>query len=186
MCFVGGSAGGMEAFTTIIRELPATFQAAVFTVLHIPSSRPSMLPKIFGRATLLKVVPNLKDGGVIRPGQIYVAPSDYHLLLELGRVRLRHGRAEKRNRPAVDPLFRSAARTYGSRVIGIVLSGLLNDGTDGLSAIKKRGGIVMVQEHGDALHPGMPLNAMKNLMVDFCLPVAKMPGRLMNLVGNAS
>ena len=144
-----------------------------------------MLPHMFSRTTRLKVIQEIKNGEAIRPGQVYVAPSDFHLLLKSRRVQLGHGPPENRQRPAIDTLFRSAAQMYGSRVIGIILSGILYDGTAGLLAIKECGGIVMVQDPEDASHPDMPRNSMKNLKVDYCLPVAQMPAQLMNLVQGA-
>ncbi|MEO8428766.1 MAG: chemotaxis protein CheB [Verrucomicrobiota bacterium] len=179
---VGASAGGIGPCLELLGEIPSNFPAAIFIVIHIPPSKPSMLPRIFSRATRLNVIDGIKDGDVIRPGQVYVAPSDYHLLLKFGGVELGHGPRENWARPAIDALFRSAARIYRSRVIGIVLSGVLYDGTAGLSAIKEYGGIVMVQDPDEALHPEMPLSALQNLSVDYCLPVAQMPARLMHLV----
>jgi two-component system chemotaxis response regulator CheB len=121
------------------------------------------------------------DGESIQPGKIYVAPPDRHLLLEAGRIRLTRGPKENRFRPAVDPLFRSAAYAYGSRVIGVVLSGALDDGTAGLWAIKDRGGIAVVQDPAEAEQASMPRSALANIEVDHCLPISEIAPLLVAL-----
>src|SRR5262245_58263733 len=133
---IGTSAGGVEALIALAHELPANLPAAVFIVLHIPAQSPSMMPNILGRAGRLPAVQPV-DGAPIEPGRIYIAPPDDHMLLEHGRIRIMHGPRENRHRPAVDPLFRSAARVYGPRAIGVILTGTLDDGTAGLLAIKQ-------------------------------------------------
>jgi two-component system, chemotaxis family, protein-glutamate methylesterase/glutaminase len=139
-----------------------------------------MLPEILNRAGKLKAK-HPADGEPIAMGKIYIAPPDHHLLLELGRIRLTKGPKENRFRPAVDPLFRSAAYVYGSRVVGVVLSGALDDGTAGLWAIKDRGGVAVVQDPADAEQPSMPRSALANVQVDHRLPVSEIPPLLVTL-----
>src|SRR5262249_6904846 len=122
------------------------------------------------------------DGRPIQPGHVYVAPPDLHLLIEPGRMRLSRGPRENRHRPAIDPLFRTASRAYGPRVIGIVLTGMLDDGALGLDLVKQRGGITIVQDPQEAMFDPMPLNAMKVSDVDYVLKVAEMPQKIMELV----
>ncbi len=122
------------------------------------------------------------DGDPIRPGRIYVAPNDHHMLLERGYIRVAKGPKENRFRPAIDPLFRSAAYMYGPRVIGVVLTGALDDGTAGLWTIKLRGGTAVVQEPSEALINAMPLNALCNVEVDHKLPLAEIGPLLGRLV----
>src|SRR5438045_530706 len=145
---VGASAGGVEALVTLARSLQRNLQAAVFVVLHIPAQSPSLLPEILSRAGPLKAV-QATDDMQIEQGHIYVAPPDHHMLMVLGRVCVVRGPKENRHRPAVDPLFRSAALAYGPRVIGVILTGALDDGTAGLLAVKRRGGIATVQDPVD-------------------------------------
>jgi two-component system chemotaxis response regulator CheB len=169
---VGASAGGVEALGQLVRGLPADLPAAVFVVLHVPQHGTSVLPSILRRAGRLPVE-HAKDGEAIRPGRVYVAPPDFHMLIKNGHVRLARGPTENSHRPAIDPLFRTAARRYGRRVIGVVLSGVLDDGTAGLQSVKNRGGLAVVQDPADALYAGMPQNALENVAVDFTAPVAE-------------
>ncbi len=169
---VGASAGGVEALGQLVRGLPGDLPAAVFVVLHIPPHGTSVLPNILRRAGRLPA-DHARDGEPIVPGRLYVAPPDYHMLIKPGHVHLARGPSENSHRPAIDPLFRTAARRYGRRVIGVVLSGVLDDGTAGLLAIKNQGGLAVVQSPDDALYPGMPQNALDNVAVDHSLPVAK-------------
>jgi two-component system, chemotaxis family, protein-glutamate methylesterase/glutaminase len=123
-----------------------------------------------------------KDGERIRKGKIYVAPPDYHLLLEQETVHLSHGPKENRTRPAINPLFRSAALAYGGRVAGVVLTGTLDDGVAGLAEIKRRGGVAVVQDPDSALYPGMPLNALKSVDVDYVVPLSQIAALVSDLV----
>jgi two-component system chemotaxis response regulator CheB len=177
---IGASAGGVEALREIIKGLPADIPAAVFVVLHLPSDATSVLPSILERAGQLPAH-HPKDREALKPGRIYVAKPDCHLLIKRGYVRLVRGPKENSARPAVDPLFRTAARYYSNRVVGVVLSGTLDDGTSGLIAIKSRGGIAVVQEPDDALYSGMPRSALENTEVDYCLPASDIAALLTRL-----
>ena len=157
---IGASAGGIEALSALLALLPADFPAAILVVVHISADSPGVLPSILARAGVLPVE-TAKDGVAILPGRVYVAPPDRHLLLEPGSIRVTRGPKENRFRPAIDPLFRSAAQAYGEQVIGVVLSGSLDDGTAGLWAIKDRGGLAIVQEPSEAAYPSMPLSALQ-------------------------
>jgi two-component system chemotaxis response regulator CheB len=170
---VGASAGGVTALVDLVQSIPKDINAAIFIVLHIPSSSPSSLPAILSKAGLLNAV-HPKDGQLVKPGRIYVASPDHHMLLEDKRVLIKKGPKENRFRPSIDALFRSAAYVYGPRVIGIVLSGVLNDGTSGLWSVKRLGGITIIQEPGDADFPGMPLNVLDYVKVDYTVAASKM------------
>ncbi len=178
---IGASAGGVEALLTLVKTLPRDLPAALFVVLHVPPDGTSALPNILAAAGALPAA-HPRDGEPIEHGRIYVAPPDYHLLIEPGHVRLSRGPRENRYRPAVDPLFRSAARAYGPRVIGVVLSGMLDDGSAGMIALARRGGIGIVQEPGDALFPGMPQSAISNDSPAHILPIAEIGPLIARLV----
>ena len=181
---VGASAGGIEALRVLAGGLPADLPASLFVVLHTSPESPAMLADILDRSGSLPAL-SPKDRDRIRPGTIYVAPPDRHLLLEPNRVRLTRGPKENRFRPAVDPLFRSAAQTYGPRVIGVILTGYLDDGTAGLWTVKQLGGTAIVQEPSDALIPFMPQNALLHVKVDYCLPLEEMAPLLVRLTSEA-
>ena len=168
---VGASIGGLEALRSLVADLPHDLPAAVFVVWHIAPESPALLPEILQRAGPLPAL-HPHDGEAIQPGRIYVAPPDHHLLLEDGRVRLSRGPKENRFRPAIDPLFRSAARAYGSRVIGVILSGALDDGTAGMEAVKARGGIAVIQDPREAINPAMPQSVLAHVAVDHRVPAA--------------
>lgn len=179
---VGTSAGGVEALTYLVKQLPPDLNAAVLIVLHISSHSKSVLPNILNRASNLPVS-HAQDGEAIVHGRIYVAPPDYHLLVEPGYLRLTRGAKENLCRPAIDPLFRSAARTYGQRVIAVLLTGMLDDGTAGLMAVKIRGGVAIVQNPDDAMYSEMPHNAIENVdNIDHILPLSDIPSILVTLV----
>jgi two-component system, chemotaxis family, protein-glutamate methylesterase/glutaminase len=171
---VGASAGGVDTLRTLVAGLPASLPVAVFVVLHLSPHDPSYLAPILKKAARLPVE-CASDGMPIMPGRIYVAVPDRHLLVEQNRVRITRGPRENHSRPAIDVLFRSAAYHFGPRVIGIVLTGNLDDGTAGLWAVKDRGGIALVQSPEEALFPSMPQNALQHVVVDHVLPVAAMP-----------
>jgi two-component system chemotaxis response regulator CheB len=176
---VGTSAGGVQALQTLVAGLPANFPAAVCVVLHTWPGAESYLAPILMRAGQLPAV-QPKDGDRIIPGKIYVAPSDHHLLLEEGRITVVRGPRENRFRPAINPLFRSAAAAYRNRVIGVVLTGMLDDGAAGLWAIKRCGGLAVVQS--DAEFEQMPNAALNNVEVDYNVPLSEIPPLLDRLV----
>jgi two-component system chemotaxis response regulator CheB len=167
---IGASAGGVHALSQVVEALPADLKAAVFVVTHIAPHGASAMPAILARAGQLPAV-HPRDGEPIEGGKIYVAPPDHHLVIEDGRVRLSRGPTENGHRPAVDVLFRTASYNHGSRVVGVVLTGNLDDGTAGLAAIKRRGGIAIVQDPEDADYPGMPQSAIENVEIDHVLPL---------------
>ena len=182
---IGTSSGGVEALIEIARGLPADLPAAVFAVIHFPEGTPSLLPRILGRAGPLKAV-HPEDGEAVRPGKIYAAPPGFHLLVEnaggpMGRVRLGRGPKENHHRPAADALFRSAALAHGPRVVGVVLTGAGDDGTAGLAAVKRRGGVAVVQDPEDALFASMPEHAIDFVDVDHRVPVGEMAPLLARL-----
>jgi two-component system, chemotaxis family, protein-glutamate methylesterase/glutaminase len=178
---IGTSAGGVEALKRLVAAMPEGLGASIFVVQHTSRNSPGILAEILDRAGDLRAV-NPSDQQEILPGVIYVAPPDHHLLLEHnGHVRIMRGPKENGFRPAVDPLFRSAARAFGPRVVGVVLTGGLDDGTAGLLAIKRRGGTAVVQDPKDAFDPSMPLNALRHVRVDYCLPLAEIPLLLVRL-----
>jgi two-component system, chemotaxis family, protein-glutamate methylesterase/glutaminase len=177
---IGASAGGVEALKELVSGLPPDFPVVMFVVLHIPAQSPSMLPSILSRFGALEAI-HPEDGEAIQPGRIYVAPPNHHLLVKGGYVRIVRGPRENRHRPAADPLFRSAAHAYGPRVVGVVLTGTLDDGTAGLLAVKARGGVAIVQDPNEALYPGMPRSALENAEVDYCLRLSGIAARLVQL-----
>src|SRR5688500_13070138 len=152
---IGASSGGLEVLKGLLGGLPAGLPASVFVVLHMAAHHPSRLPELLSRVCPLPVA-HAVDGEPIVPGRVYVAPPDNHLLLMPDQVRLTNGPKENRARPAVDALFRSAAQAFGPRVVGVVLTGQLDDGTAGLWAIKDRGGLAAVQDPEEASAPSMP------------------------------
>jgi two-component system chemotaxis response regulator CheB len=153
-------------------------------VQHVSPNSPGFLADILdGKGPLRAVV--ARDGELIEHGHIYVAPPDRHLLVKPGHLHLSRGPQENRSRPAIDVLFRSAAIAYGPRVIGVLLTGMLNDGVVGLAAIQRCGGLVVVQEPADALYPDLPANALRVVEADYVRPVAEMGALLVGLVGQA-
>lgn len=177
---VGASAGGVEALIQLAAGLSPYLDAAIFVVLHMPIDARSHLPKILSRSGPL-VAGHASDGETIVSGRIYVAPPNHHLLLQAGQMRLTVGPRVNGVRPAIDALFQSAARAYGPRVIGVVLSGTLQDGTLGLDAIKLRGGVAVVQDPDEARFPSMPRSALERIDVDHCVLVDAIPCLLSEL-----
>jgi two-component system chemotaxis response regulator CheB len=177
---VGASAGGIEALRTLCGALPPDLPAAVFVVLHIGAGSLNVLPGILGRSGSLPAT-SAVDGEPIRQGHIYVAPADHHLFLHPESVHITRGPKEHHFRPAIDPLFRSAAAVHGARVIGVILSGTLGDGALGLRAVKNAGGLAIVQDPRDALFDSMPLRALDVVEADHCVPVGSMGALLARL-----
>jgi two-component system chemotaxis response regulator CheB len=177
---IGASAGGIEALMSIIARLPHDLPAALFVVVHLSSEASSSLAQILDRVGTLPVR-TAQDKTPIEHGHIYVAPPDRYLLLTPDEMRVTPGPRENRHRPAIDPLVRSAALSFERRVVGIVLSGALNDGTAGLLAIKRAGGIAMVQDPATAAFPGMPISAVGYVSVDWNLPLPALAGKVVEL-----
>src|SRR5262245_36886405 len=177
---IGASAGGVEAISFIAAELPRDIRASIFIVLHISRGR-SMLPEILTRAGRLPAS-HPTDGEPLQYGRIYVAPPDHHMIVQTGSVRTVHTASENGVRPAVDPLFRSAARAYGSRVVGVILTGALDDGTAGIAAIKEAGGVTIAQDPDEAFAPGVPRSAINSGMIDHILALRDIPVLLAALV----
>jgi two-component system, chemotaxis family, protein-glutamate methylesterase/glutaminase len=178
--FIGSSMNGIEVLQKLVRDLPADFPAPIFVAQHVGRNSPGYLPDILTRAGRRRAVPP-RDGERIACARIYVAPPDRHMLVEDGAVRLSDGPQENHVRPAVDPLFRSAALAYGPAAIGVVLTGQLDDGTAGLLAIKDCGGTALVQDPAEAPAPSMPLSALRHVPVDHCLPVSGLAEKLVEL-----
>jgi two-component system, chemotaxis family, protein-glutamate methylesterase/glutaminase len=169
---IGASAGGVEALREVVGGLPADFPAAVLVVLHLPAFGTSVLPGILERAGELPAK-QAEDGEPLEGGCIYVAPPDHHLTVVDGHLRVDSGPAVNGHRPAVDPLFESAARAHGRGVVGIILSGVLDDGTLGAATVKRHGGYLIVQDPEDALYRGMPDAAISHVTPDRVLPAAE-------------
>ena len=178
---IGGSAGATQPLKQILGRLPADLPAAIFVVLHIPAQGIGILSTVASNAGPLPVR-QAKNGMKIEPGQIYLAAPDHHLLLSGDHIFLGRGPRENLVRPAIDALFRSAALYHGPRVIGVLLSGLLSDGAAGLNAIKRCGGMTVVQDPMDAISDEMPRRAMEATTIDLCVPGATMGDVLSELV----
>lgn len=177
---IGASSGGFEALKKIVHDLPHDFDSPVFIVWHMSPEIPGLLPQVLNRFSRIHVA-HAYDNEEIKPNHIYVARPDHHLVIKDGKIRVTRGPKENRFRPAVDPLFRSAAYAYTNRVIGVILSGALDDGTAGLWTIKQYGGIAIVQDPRDAEVSSMPENAMRYVKVDHCVPVADIAPLLVRL-----
>ena len=168
---IGASAGGVEALTRLVERLPAEYPFPIVVVLHVPPTS-SLLPQILSRAGRLPAE-HAEDGDALSAGRIHIAPPDCHLLLSDGALRVTKGPKENGHRPAVDPLFRTAAAQFGPATVGIVLSGALDDGTEGLGHVKRGGGLTIVQEPDEASYPAMPTSARDAVGPDYILPVAE-------------
>ncbi len=175
---IGTSAGGLEALDALVSQLPAELPAAIFIVQH-------MSPQNTGIALLHRLGRHkafhcelAADGERFRAGRIYIGPADHHLLIKRDHVLVTKGARENRYRPAIDPLFRSAAATHGPNVIAVLLTGALDDGTAGLMAVKKCGGITIVQDPKEAAYPEMPQSALNNVKVDHCATISEIAALL--------
>lgn len=180
---IGASAGGIEALKILAAGLPPDLPASVFVVVHMGAglNGHSMLADILCHAGPLPAV-SAKDGEEIRQGRIYVAIPDFHLLIEPGRVRVVYGPKENLTRPAINPLFRSAAAAYGPRVVGVVLTGLLDDGVAGLAEIKRQDGVAVVQDPATAVYPSMPSTALEYVEADYVVDLEHLAGVLAKIV----
>lgn len=177
---IGASAGALPVLQVLLEALPTNLNAAVLIVMHVAPDGPGLLPTLLQRVSALPVAHPV-DGEQIRRGHVYVAPPDRHMVVDGDRVRLTRGPKENLCRPAVDPLFRSAAFAYGPRVIGVILSGRLDDGSAGLWTVKKRWGTVVVQDPDEATHPSMPRSALQYVAVDHRVIAAKIAPLLSKL-----
>lgn len=177
---IGASAGGVTALRSLAAGLTTPLPTPILVVLHV-GAHSSELPFLLNAAGVTPAKHG-EDGEAIQPGQIYVAPPDRHMIVVDGHIRLTRGPKENWARPAIDPLFRSAAEEFGPAAIGVILTGNLNDGSAGLYEIKRRGGIAIAQDPDDAAHPDMPGSAAAHVDLDFCLPLAEIPGLLARLV----
>ena len=178
---IGASAGGVEALRDIAARL-GNLPAAVLVVIHISPESSGLLPQILNRSSLWNAV-QPEDGTPIERGNIYIAPPDHHMVVESGdRIRIISGPRHNRHRPAIDPLFRSVARFYGPRAIGMILTGFLADGSSGLAMIKNAGGLAIVQDPNDALAPSMPRRALERVHPDYCLPLNEIPAAISHIV----
>ena len=180
---IGASAGGIEALSSIAAGLPPGFEGSIFVVVHTSADSPGVLDSILDRAGPLPAR-MATDGEKIAKGTIYVAPPDRHLILEPGRTCIGNGPKENRFRPAIDPLFRSAAQVYGPRAVGVILTGHLDDGTAGMAAIRSLGGTVVVQDPREALVPSMPESVIRRIEVDYLLPLGEIAPLLVSLASS--
>lgn len=179
---IGGSAGSLQVLQTILSALPWDFPATLFVVLHTSEDSPGILPQILNRHSKLPVM-YANENTEILPSRVFIAPAGHrHMLLDRGKVRLQPGPRENRSRPAIDALFRSASYAYGNQVIGVVLTGNLDDGTAGLLAIKNRGGLAIAQDPDNSEAPSMPASAIEAAEVDFILPADQIGSKLTELV----
>ena len=178
---IGASAGGVYALKELITALPADLPASIFVVLHVSANEPSYLPEILSHAGQLPALHPV-DGEAIQPGHVYIAPPDHHLLVEHDRILVSKGPKENRFRPSIDALFRSAAYTYGPQVIGVVLTGMLDDGTSGMWSIKRLGGVSVIQDPQEAPYPSMPQSVAQHVAVDYNVSIAQLADLLGELV----
>ncbi len=178
---IGASAGGIEALQQLCAALPADLNAAVLVVMHTSNHAGGLLAKVLGRSSTLPVS-HPQNGEAIQQGYIYVAPADLHMVVEPGKIRTFRGPRENRHRPAIDPTFRSAAVAYGRRVIGVVLTGMLDDGTAGLMVIHSHDGAAVIQDPKTAMFPSMPQSALERVPNAHVAELSEIPDLLVKLV----
>ncbi len=177
---IGASAGGVSALRELVAGFPADLRAAVFISLHMFERGELLLPDLLSRAGPIPACP-ARDGLPIEDGHIYIAPPDHHLLIGAERMRLGHGPREGLQRPSINVMFRSAATSFGDRVAGVVLTGLLDDGAAGLWEILERGGVTIVQDPAEATYRSMPESAIRGLNVQYILRLNEMAPLLTRL-----
>lgn len=177
---IGTSAGGVNALLQLVKDLPSTLKASIFIVIHTAARNPTLLQELLQPHTTLPVI-TPEHGQMIHQGHIYIAPPRFHMTIKKERIYLSRGPRINHCQPAIDPLFRSSALHYGMRVIGIILTGMLDDGTVGLSFIKNRGGISIVQNPQDAQYPEMPSSALSNVPVDYCVALSEIASLITKL-----
>ncbi len=180
---IGASAGGVESISQLVALLPESLPATLFVVMHVPDTGTSVLPQILSRRGKLPAV-HPADGQSFKHGMIYVAPPGHHMRLRDGRIAISRTARENGHRPAIDPLFRSAAHEFGHRVVGIILSGTLDDGSAGMVTVGQCGGITIAQDPNEALFPGMPQSAIANDNVDMILPIAEIAKKIIELAND--
>jgi two-component system chemotaxis response regulator CheB len=178
---IGASAGGLEAIRQILGAMPSDLEAAILIVLHTAEHARSLLPRILERASKLPAS-HPEDGEQIERGRVYIAPPGFHMIVDGGHFRILQGPRENLHRPAIDPLFRSAAAAYGRRVIGVILTGMLDDGTAGLMAVSAAGGEAIVQDPESALYGAMPRSALENVSKARSAPLGEIPAMLLQLI----
>lgn len=179
---LAASAGGLNALTEVLRSLPVDFPAAVLVVQHIEPHRKSMLAEILNRKSPMPVQ-QAKDGIKMEPGIVYIAPPDHHMQVEQdGRLHLNQDARVNFSRPAIDPLIESMAEVYRERIIVVILTGMGNDGSKGIGAVKARGGEVIVQDLDSSKYTGMPGAAIHTGNIDFVLPLETISSAIVSLV----
>jgi chemotaxis response regulator CheB len=182
---IGGSAGSLNALPELLSLLPGDLDAATFVAIHRSyTKRVDYLPTTLGRHAQLKIT-SAVDGGRFEPGYVYLAPPGADLIVGPGVLHIEH-RLTPRSSRSVDVLFESAARTYGESVVGVLLSGMLHDGTEGCRQIRKHGGVTIVQDPSEAAYSSMPESAMKSMPVDYCLRIPEIAGKLQELVAGVA
>ncbi len=178
---IGTSAGGVKALQSLIEPLPADFPAPIFLVMHLQPHVSSNLPTVINRySKLFALYPN--DGQIVKSGHVYIAPPNHHMIVSDNKIHLRHGPKIHFSRPSIDPLFYSIATEFGASAIGIILTGMLDDGTAGLFSIKQNKGLTIIQDLNEAEFPEMPRNALKNVEIDHCLSINKIASLILEIV----
>jgi two-component system chemotaxis response regulator CheB len=181
---IGASAGGVRALVELVPQLPANLKASIFVTIHLSPTVPSFLPELLTNAGPLRAI-HPASGQAVEYGTIYIAPPDHHMIIEDSVVQLWRGPKENRHRPAINPLFRSAAFARGVRVVGVVMTGLLDDGSAGLWMIKRQGGVAIVQDPSEAAFPDMVESAIEYVEIDHVVSLSRMGPLLTTLVNGA-